>query len=344
MFELILRASVSLNLISRVIKMSLDRVNCRCQFANSKTRKAFTLVELLVVIAIIAILIALLIPAVQKIREAAARTKCANNLKQLALAVHAYHDAYKKVPPSGKDNVYNWNTNKAEAGDQTWSWIARVLPYIEQAQLARTYDIPNSTMASAEAGMAAVIPLLLCPTAPPWENPSTDWINTGWSAVSMGLTNYRGVSGSNWGKNGGSSFTTAFPLSDPIYGLDGLDAGNGIFYRTSGRRTLRLNMITDGTSNTFMIGESYHTIDKHTGGWPMSNYVHGTCAIPLNYPDSSSTYTHWQDRYSFHSMHPGGANFALADGSVRFIDESIDLDTYRAMSTIRNGETLRVAE
>jgi prepilin-type processing-associated H-X9-DG protein len=122
-------------------------------------------------------------------------------------------------------------------------------------------------------------------------------------------------------------------------GRDGLDNGNGIFYRTSGRRKLTLSKITDGTSNTFMIGESSHKIDKHCGGWAMPNYVNATCAIPLNYPDAGATYTNWPNRYSFHSFHAGGGNFCLADGSVRFVQESIAIDRYRALSTIKGGET-----
>src|SRR2546422_1073381 len=92
----------------------------------------FTLIELLVVIAIIAILIALLVPAVQKVRAAAARTQCINNLKQLGIAVHSYHDANKEIPPNAKSVAYNWGADSTAAGPTTWTWIARILPYIEQ--------------------------------------------------------------------------------------------------------------------------------------------------------------------------------------------------------------------
>src|SRR5262249_13765402 len=99
-------------------------------FARGKARFAFTLIELLVVIAIIAILIALLVPAVQKVRAAAARTQCANNIKQVGLGVHAYYDANKRIPPNAKTVYYNWASDSTQAGPTHWSWIARILPYI----------------------------------------------------------------------------------------------------------------------------------------------------------------------------------------------------------------------
>src|SRR5437764_1392022 len=120
----------------------------------------FTLIELLVVIAIIAILIALLVPAVQKVRAAAARAQCANNLKQLGLAVHSYHDANKRIPANARPGFlhYSWNGgDSTEAGANTWSWIARILPYVDQGPLASQYNIPNGTMGGAQAGMATVL-------------------------------------------------------------------------------------------------------------------------------------------------------------------------------------------
>jgi prepilin-type N-terminal cleavage/methylation domain-containing protein len=318
----------------------------------------FTLIELLVVIAIIAILIALLVPAVQKVREAAARTQCINNLKQLALGVHSYHDANKRFPPNGTDILYNWTGGSVTingvtyTGDRNvpgryhWTWIARILPYIEQGPLATQYNIPNATLGQAEAGLAAQIQVLLCPATGDNPNPATDWANI--PGISMGITNYKGVSGSNWGDNGpGHTFTTAFRNPDVNGGtaaFDGLDHGNGIFYRSDGGRKLTMLMITDGTSNTFMIGESMHSYDMHCGGWAYPNYVNATCAIPLNYNDGppgspSPGYRNWPNRYSFHSRHNSGANFALGDGTARFVTDSVDISIYRAMATIKGGET-----
>ncbi|HEV3023888.1 MAG TPA: DUF1559 domain-containing protein, partial [Pirellulales bacterium] len=152
--------------------------------------------------------------------------------------------------------------------------------------------------------------------------------------------------GSNWGENTGSTFTTSFPVTDPDphRGQDGLDNGNGIFYRTDGNRKLTFVGISDGVSNTFMIGEDRHSFDQHCGGWAYANYVNATCAIPLNYADPGSDYTDWPNRYSFHSLHGDGANFCLADGSVRFVRDSIDIDTYRALSTIHGGEPVQAED
>jgi prepilin-type N-terminal cleavage/methylation domain-containing protein/prepilin-type processing-associated H-X9-DG protein len=314
------------------------RLTLRRGLPKCLKRSGFTLIELLVVIAIIAILIGLLVPAVQKVREAAARTQCENNLKQLALAVHSYHDTYKRIPPNATVIMYTWGNgtttgDSAVPGPQTWTWIARILPYIEQGPLANTFNIPAGTLGNAKAGLVAMIPVLLCPSQDPTQNPATDWPNIG--GISMSLTNYKGVSGNNWAW----SSNPAFNFKDPKKGNNGLDNGNGIFYRSDGNRKLTLLGIRDGTSNTMMIGESTHEYDQHCGGWAYPNYVNATCAIPLNYQDPYSTsYGDWPNRYSFHAPHTGGGNFAFADASVRFVQDSIDLPSYWALSTINGGE------
>ena len=224
-------------------------------------RQGFTLIELLVVIAIIAILIALLLPAVQKVREAANRIQCTNNLKQMALAVHSYHDVYKQLPPNAQVIDYGWGGDSGVPGPETWTWIARSLPYIEQSSLANTYNIPNGTLGNAVAGLTTVIPVLVCPSANNPSGPQTDWPNI--PGVAMSLINYKGCSGSNWEWG---NFIVIDP--NPNMGGNGLDDGNGIFYRTDGNRPLSITGITDGTSNTFMIGEDMHAYDQHCGGGP----------------------------------------------------------------------------
>src|SRR5688572_20396219 len=162
-------------------------------------RRAFTLIELLVVIAIIAVLIGLLLPAVQKVREAAARSSCSNNLKQLALAAHNYHDANGILPTNSliTDQANNWIS-------PNWSWLARALPYIEQDALYRNAKIPTNALGdttgtpSTRDLCATQVKTFLCPTDPDSNiGPRTDRANL--SGMSVGLTNYKGVSGANWG-------------------------------------------------------------------------------------------------------------------------------------------------
>jgi len=315
----------------------------RSQMSRRDRRSAFTLIELLVVIAIIAILIGLLLPAVQKVREAAARMKCQNNLKQLALAVHGYHDANNRFPYNAGPG-YNYG-----AGYQnSWSWIARSLPHMEQDNVYRqagmgAYNGTNDPPMNASNGMCgAIIKSLMCPSDPSLTNPRTDRANIGGGA-SMGATSYKGVCGNNWawgsyqnytlGQNGGTDG-------------NGLDSGNGIFYRTDYTRPLTMNHVTaaDGTANTFMIGEDIGDMNQHCD-WAFFNHATGTCAIPLNNALRSSQpgYNNagdWPNVYSFRSRHTNGANFAMGDGSVRMVSESIDINTYRALATWQGGEVI----
>jgi prepilin-type N-terminal cleavage/methylation domain-containing protein/prepilin-type processing-associated H-X9-DG protein len=318
------------------------------------SRPGFTLIELLVVIAIIAILIALLVPAVQKVREAAARTQCANNLKQLALACHSYHDTYKVLPASFLDNY--------GVANHGWSWIAMILPYIEQGALYDQANLsersgngtPVSTLSvGGGAVIATPIPLLRCPSDPDvgtlvW----TDRADVGGTPVA--ISNYKGVAGANWEWGNG--------LWDPgwnpaIAGTDqqGLDNGNGVLYRSNGAgttvfgtyhvRKFTLLSITDGTSHTFMIGESLPSKSLWTGAWAYSNNVSGTCAIYPNAPDVTGltfATSDWPDNYSFHSKHPNGLQFAMADGHVTYITNNIPIGVYRALGTRAGQEAVEV--
>jgi prepilin-type N-terminal cleavage/methylation domain-containing protein/prepilin-type processing-associated H-X9-DG protein len=311
---------------------------------------AFTLIELLVVIAIIAILIGLLVPAVQKVREAANRTQCINNLHQLALAVHAYHDVHKSYPPNTLilDRQSNWNA-------PNWSWLARILPYIEMNNLYVQGNIPNNTLLQSKDVVAAQIPVFLCPSDPtsasgPW----TDRANL--VGLPVGLTNYKGVSGANWGLWSSAEAKPPNDSGGTLIGADarwinpstidgsknGLNDGDGIFFRTDYRHQRRIASVTDGTSNTFMIGEDVPSKDIHCA-WPFANTASSTCAIAPNAkrPNGSEyASSDWPNTYSFHSWHQGGLHFALADGSVRFISDSISLPSYRALATIQGGEAV----
>jgi prepilin-type N-terminal cleavage/methylation domain-containing protein len=319
-------------------------------------RSGFTLIELLVVIAIIAILIGLLVPAVQKVREAANRTKCQNNLKQLALACHTHHDALNTLPRNG--NALNKSFDcciSASNNVPAWSWIARVLPYIEQGTVHKLGNIDTSPLIGNPA-ISQVMPVLFCPA----DNAGgvgtmTNRANFPGGTV-VGLTNYRGVSGQNWQWGNWTASATAPPIGTPGLGWgyapdgswnrNGLSAGDGIFFRRDmlyGK--LALGNIKDGTSNTFMIGEDIPSMNIHSS-WPYSNNANGTCAIPPNtavlphYKGTGFAPGDWPNVYSFRSQHEGGLHFAFADCSVRFVSDGISLLTYRVLSTVRGGETV----
>ncbi len=303
--------------------------------------RGFTLIELLVVIAIIAILIGLLLPAVQKVREAAARMSCSNNLKQIGIAVHSYNDAVGRMPYNG-DPVSGtgccWATSRRQ-----YSFLARILPYIEQGNLYQRGGLgnnPEAVMGSASivALRATVLKTYRCPSDPTPETRTNVANHPGGSVVAS--TSYKGVSGDNWAWgsfvfNAGGS-----------YGTNGLDTGNGLFYRSDFRHKLTLGQITsaDGLANTLMIGEDIGAVNIHNA-WYYANGANGTCAIPLNnglvagQPGFNSP-GNWPYLYSFRSKHPNGANFGLADGSVRYVNQAINLGTYRAAATWTGGEVL----
>jgi prepilin-type N-terminal cleavage/methylation domain-containing protein/prepilin-type processing-associated H-X9-DG protein len=301
--------------------------------------RAFTLIELLVVIAIIAILIGLLLPAVQKIREAANRMKCTNNLKQLGLAVHNYHDVngrlpYDMSPESGQSATWGM-------GGTNWSWLALSLPFVEQDNLYRLAGIPTNTLTQAAAAatpspIATQIPTFLCPS----DNSRAARTDAADLSGPIGQTNYKGVSGTNWGW-GDSRWN---PLPGPNNTTNGLATGDGMFFRGDGAKVIALASVTDGLSNTFMVGEDIPERNQWCS-WPYSNNAVGTCAI---YPNSMNTAngffakSDWPNTYSFRSKHSQGVNFALGDGSVRFIRNSIDINAYRAAATIAGGETLQL--
>jgi prepilin-type N-terminal cleavage/methylation domain-containing protein/prepilin-type processing-associated H-X9-DG protein len=316
---------------------------------HKRGRGGFTLIELLVVIAIIAILIGLLVPAVQKVREAAARAQCQSQLKQLALACHSYHDSYKSLPANFGGNA-GWG-----AGAANWSWIAFILPYFEQGPLYNGANIaakgangmpstPTNVTFNGLSVMNTPIPLLRCPSDPDAGQASwTDRADMGGNPVA--ISNYKGVCGSNWGW-GDSRWD---PITSVAGSTNGLDAGDGVLWRSNGTngKKYTLQSITDGTSNTFLIGESLPSRCQWTGAWVYANNVSGTCAI---YPNATTTagaqfsVGDWPDCYSFHSNHTGGVQFAMCDGSVTFISNGIDIPTYRALATRASGEAVSLPQ
>ncbi len=318
--------------------------------SSDTKRAAFTLVELLVVIAIIGVLVALLLPAVQAAREAARRTQCTNNLKQLGLALHNYHDTFRAFP-----------MNACYAGlGQRISWTMAILPYAEQESLWNQFGQGVWTWnitSEVEAGRTEV-PMFLCPSDPyrgtlkPADNPGgsgkyIDW----WWNNSMAATNYKGVLGANWTIGPYTRLYTAGRFANKTSRSDdGVNWGNGVFPRNDlhGNKesitVTRLSDVTDGTSNTLALGEAL-VYWQCSGGWVHESGVAATCAIPLNlwklYTHDRLTFVrNWGISYGFSSQHPGGANFCLVDGSVRFISDTVDHEIYTAAATIDAGETL----
>jgi prepilin-type N-terminal cleavage/methylation domain-containing protein/prepilin-type processing-associated H-X9-DG protein len=308
--------------------------------ARPSCRRAFTLIELLVVIAIIAVLIGLLLPAVQKVREAANRSTCANNLKQIALAAHNYHDANGTLPYNTQyQGGWDWNYQRNQ---RSWSFMARLLPYVEQSALLEQLNIRNTTNTENVGNtMGQNLPILntsfkffFCPSDDA-VGQRADNVRANLQGALITLSNYKGVNGSNW-------CWGTFINNGPTNDCDGLQRGNGMFYRLDFRAKKRLTDVPDGTSNTYMLGEDIPSLNAHCT-WPYANGVGGTTAIPPNWnarPNGTlyDIYNDWPHLYSFRSRHAQGLQFAFADGSVRFVSDSIPLQTYRAFSTVAGGE------
>ena len=317
----------------------------------SKLRAGFTLIELLVVIAIIAILIGLLVPAVQKVRESANRTQCENNLKQLALACHNYHDSFQTLPRNGDPkNLANSHTGPGTGCCGTtgahWSWIAQILPYLEQTSLYNDGGLPFGYMNANAQSLKVVgssFATVLCPSDLAFSSNGGDGVRidaADLGTTPAGVTNYKGVAGSNWGKDywpAEVAFATIYKNVGKNNSFNGLENGDGIFWRGDVRKgKLPLRFITDGTSNTFMIGEDLPDMILWNA-WAYSNGATATCAIPPNNTPAAGS-GDWSTRYSFRSRHPGGLQFAMADGSVHFITQDIPQAVYRGLSTIRGDE------
>jgi prepilin-type N-terminal cleavage/methylation domain-containing protein/prepilin-type processing-associated H-X9-DG protein len=308
----------------------------------------FTLVELLVVIAIIGILIALLLPAVQAAREAARRMQCTNNLKQVALASHNYHDRLRSLPPGTLLKMFS--SRPRRRGPSLFIFI---LNEMEQSNLRGELDLDdplNNEAGGQDALSALVLPVLVCPSDVIRENP----VDSG-SGRWHGLTSYGG--------NGGTGGTNRFLCSTHAKAADGVFFETGpLSDPTPGQSPVRLADVVDGTSNTLFFGERSH-VDEAFDQWAdgageqtIGNYgwwhTCGGLAIvdatmttlaPLNYESDTTQPEFACLRVSaFGSLHPGGANFALVDGSVRFVSETIEMTTYRALSTRQGGEVVQV--
>jgi prepilin-type N-terminal cleavage/methylation domain-containing protein/prepilin-type processing-associated H-X9-DG protein len=376
-------------------------------------RQGFTLIELLVVIAIIAVLIALLLPAVQSAREAARRAQCTNNLKQIGLAIHNYHDTYGKFPP-GAITLDSTDPNVADRGWTTWNsgvnqlpWRALLLPQIEGNPLYNAINFGASPtgggnfsgVANSQSGSFLTIlntlpgSTWLCPSDgtngngrlpagalvdgtmnpdgqfPAYVQPNVVGVTT------IPVTNYQASFGDNFsGVNcctpWETPWTTVLPPGQARIGYPGFwgstwgppqsglaPMGGSLrgMFDVYTQQVIDLASVTDGTSNTIMVGEDIPVRQAGNAFWSFNEANSGT-SVPMNWNSNSwpaNTPECWGSRWEqlsplgcrfssgrkgFKSMHPGGGNFGFADGSVRFLKQSINFYLYNALGSRGGGE------
>lgn len=288
--------------------------------------RGFTIVELLVAIGIVAILAALILPAVQAAREAARKTQCRSNLKQIGLALQNYVDAHR-VFPLNTSFTHDVGPNSA-----CRSWMQGILPFLEEQALHDEID-PSLSITQNMPWPAEPIAVYQCPSSgdPDVINLRSDMSDE----TLLGVTNYKACAGSNWGWG---NFIVAAPPGPFSGSTDGYNQGNGLICEgRAGPVTRRISDVRDGLSNTFALGETVGAWTKWAW-WYSQNGVTATCAIPMNYKVPGialeENITNWENNYGFMSRHSGGGHFCMVDGSVRFVSDKIDLKTYRALATI----------
>lgn len=317
-------------------------------------RPGFTLIELLVVIAIIAILIALLLPAVQQAREAARRSQCKNNLKQLGLAIHNYHDTFGTIPPGYISRNINMNDPSGMETGPNYAWGVMLLPSLDQSPLYQQLNLNlNATDPVNVPFGEQFLTVFACPSDP---GPETFIVNDGANDYTLGKANYVGVYG---------------------YGSVTMNPGNpnpaGMFYRNS---SVRFRDVTDGLSNTMLVGErkAVHRFPPSTNdvaadstwyaaipnvmrpsgmmmmgdeaqaslvlghvGQMMMGMGGGGMGGGMTMHHTPNTTNHI---VNFSSSHVGGIQFLMADGSVHFLSENIDYNTFRWLGQKSDGQVL----
>ncbi|NQT37838.1 MAG: DUF1559 domain-containing protein [Planctomycetes bacterium] len=303
----------------------------------------FTLVELLVVIAIIGILIGLLLPAVQSVRAAARRIQCANNLKQIGLAMHNYHAAYNSLPPG---TIQRGTSNAAET--HVINWAISILPNLEHEALFKSYDprLYNGHDQNLPV-LKTLLPVMRCPAD---SDSNQLHVPTQFRDEPIAPGSYKGVAGRRWGSQNGYWDYPPFASQAKSH-----LAGRGPLHMVGiGNHDCEtFDTIRDGTSNTLLVGE-YHTKTKpdRKAYWASAHSFHSLGTPQLesytrvpdwewcNGPQAAGG-MFWQCHRAFASLHPGGTiQFVLGDGSVRSLSENIDGRLFEDLGTIHGGEVV----
>lgn len=316
-------------------------VSAKCRLPRLANRRGFTLIELIVVIAVIGILVALILPAVQSAREAARRAQCKNQLKQLGLAVHGYHDLFQLLPINISPYPDGPNPPPQRNGK---GWIVGILPQLEQQALLDKLavgfagDFFSGTGLKNPACRDAIqtsLPVLQCPSDSSVRGASDQQFE--WKGIPVALTSYKGVLGDS--QLGGlmSQHTGSLPDCHSQGGC------RGLFWRVTGQQPIGLSAVLDGTSQTLMLGEDVPEHNARSTAY-FANGDWASCHAPPNFfPNPPRPYD-WWDVMSFRSHHTGGVHFCLADGSVRFLNEHVDHTLYRGLSTRNGREVLTLPE